>query len=160
MNKFLVLLFVCAIYFSVPVRSQSLPSWKITDLQEYINNADSVLVINFWATFCKPCIRELPFMQSVSEKLKHKRVQMLLVSLDLPEAYPVVIDSFAKANNCSAPIVWLNETNADYFCPKVDKSWSGGIPATLFINRKKGYRKLVEEEMDQERFEEELRKSL
>ena len=99
-------------------------------------------------------------MQSVSEKLKHKRVQMLLVSLDLPEAYPVVIDSFAKANNYSAPIAWLNETNADYFCPKVDKSWSGGIPATLFINRKKGYRKLVEEEMDQERFEEELRKSL
>ena len=154
------LLIILTLPFSLAVQSQSVPSWKISTLQKYIDTSDSVVVINFWATFCKPCIRELPFMQSVSEKLKHKRVQMLLVSLDLPEAYPVVIDSFAKANNCSAPIVWLNETNADYFCPKVDKSWSGGIPATLFINRKKGYHKLVEEEMDQERFEEELRKSL
>ena len=70
------------------------------------------------------------------------------------------IDSFAKSNNFTAPVVWLNETNADYFCPKVDRDWSGAIPATLFINRKKGYRKLVQEEMDKQRFERELKKAL
>jgi len=160
MNKFVVLLFVCAINFSVPVRSQSLLSWKITDLQEYINNADSVLVINFWATFCKPCIHELPYMQSIAQKLKDKKVAILLVSLDLPEAYPGTIDSFARVNKYTAPVVWLDETNADYFCPRVDKAWSGAIPTTLFINRKKGYRKLVQDEMNKDKFESELRKAL
>lgn len=119
-----------------------------------------MVVINFWATFCKPCIHELPYLQSVSEKLKDKKVTLLLVSLDLPEAFPLTIDSFAKANGYTAPIVWLNETNADYFCPKVDKAWSGAIPTTLFINRKKGYRKLVQDQMDQDTFEKELRKAL
>ena len=160
MNRIIFLLLVFAIPFSVSAQSQSTPSWKVTTLEKYIHNTDSVLVINFWATFCKPCIRELPYIQSISGKLKNKRVALLLVSLDLTEAYPGAIDSFARANSYTAPIVWLNETNADYFCPKIDKGWSGAIPTTLFINRKKGYRKLVEEQMDEVRFERELKAAL
>jgi thiol-disulfide isomerase/thioredoxin len=149
-----------AMLYCLPAQGQSIPSWKIANLQSYVDHTDSVLVINFWATFCKPCIRELPYIQSIAKKLKDKRVGILLVSLDLPEAYPGVIDSFAKANNYDAPVVWLNETNADYFCPKIDEAWSGAIPATLFINRKKGYHKLVEDEMDEKRFEKELMAAL
>jgi thiol-disulfide isomerase/thioredoxin len=160
MTKIIFLLFVLTVSFLLPVQSQSIPSWKITNLQKYIDTSDSVLVINFWATFCKPCIRELPYIQSISGKLKDRRVGILLVSLDFTEAYPGTIDSFAKANNYTAPIVWLNETNADYFCPKIDQAWSGAIPTTLFINRKKGYRKLIQDEMNKERFERELMKAL
>jgi thiol-disulfide isomerase/thioredoxin len=160
MKRIIFLLLVFTVSLSLSVEGQSIPSWKITKLQKYIDNTDSVLVINFWATFCKPCIGELPYMQSISEKLKDKRVSILLVSLDLPEAYPVTINNFAKAGSYTAPIVWLNETNADYFCPKIDQAWSGAIPTTLFINRKKGYRKLVQEQMDKERFERELKKAL
>lgn len=159
MSRVTFFLLITAVLFSFSAHSQSIPSWKITNLQKYIDNSDSILVINFWATFCKPCIQELPYMQSISEKLKDKRVSILLVSLDLPEAYPVAINNFAKDNKYTASVVWLNETNADYFCPKVDKAWSGAIPTTLFINRKKGYRKLVEEQMDRERFERELKKA-
>ena len=160
MGRIIFLFLALAVSVSLPVQSQSIPSWKIINLQKYIANTDSVLVINFWATFCKPCIRELPYIQSISQKLKNKRVGILLVSLDLTEAYPGTIDSFVKANSYTAPIVWLNETNADYFCPKIDRAWSGAIPATLFINRKKSYRKLVEEEMDAKRFEKELMEAL
>jgi thiol-disulfide isomerase/thioredoxin len=160
MNRLRFFLFLSIVSLSLPVQGQSIPSWKITNLQTYIDNSDSVLVINFWATFCKPCIRELPYIQSISEKLKDKKVGILLVSLDLSEAYPGTIDSFVKANNYSAPVVWLNETNADYFCPIVDQAWSGAIPATLFINRQKGYRKLVQDEMDKDSFERELMKAL
>jgi len=149
-----------AMLYCLPAQGQSIPSWKIANLQSYVDHTDSVLVINFGATFCKPCIRELPYIQSIFKKLKGKRAGILLVSLDLPEAYPDVVDSFAKANNYDAPVVWLNETNADYFCPKIDKAWSGAIPATLFINRRKGYHKLVEEEMDEKRFEKELMAAL
>ena len=159
MNRISFFLLILSLSFSLSVQSQSIPSWKITNLQKYIDNSDSILVVNFWATFCKPCIRELPYMQSISEKLKDKGVSILLVSLDFPDAYPVALNNFAKANRYTAPIVWLNETNADYFCPKIDQAWSGAIPTTLFINRKKGYRKLVQDQMEKEEFERELREA-
>src|SRR4026207_2109220 len=92
-----------AMLYCLPAQGQSIPSWKIANLQSYVDHTDSVLVINFWATFCKPCIRELPYIQSIFKKLKGKRAGILLVSLDLPEAYPDVVDSFAKANNYDAP---------------------------------------------------------
>ena len=141
-------------------QAQSMPSWKITDVEQLMNRSDSVLVINFWATFCKPCIEEIPYLQSISNKYKDEKVRLLLVSLDLAAFYPNRIEAFAKKHNFNSQIVWLNETNADHFCPKIDESWSGAIPATLIVNNKSGYKKFVEEQMKPEEFEMELKKAI
>jgi len=79
-----------------------------------------------------------------------------LVSLDLPDAYPNQIALFAVRHNFIFPIKFLNETNADLFCPVVDTSWNGAIPASLFINNKTGYRKFFEEKITRENFEKEV----
>ncbi|HYD91000.1 MAG TPA: hypothetical protein VEA37_05865, partial [Flavobacterium sp.] len=76
---------------------------------------------------------------------------------DMPEMYPVKIKTFANKFKITAPIVFLDETNADIFCPVVDEKWSGAIPATLFINNKTGYRKFFEEEMPEQKFKTELK---
>ena len=78
---------------------------------------------------------------------------MLLVSLDLPDYYPGKIKAFAKKNNYATNLAWLSETNADIFCPMIDKKWSGAIPATIIVNNKTGYRKFVEDEMKATEFE-------
>ena len=153
---FLLLLFTAC--FSS--NAQTIASWKVTKLQDYIAKSDSVLVINFWATFCKPCIEELPYYQTIINKYKDQKVKLLMVSMDLKDAYPAKIEAFKSANNYTNQVVWLNESNADYFCPKVDKSWMGGIPSTLFINPKTGYRKFFEQQMRPEQFEAELKKAL
>jgi len=142
------------------VQAQTIPSWKVTRLQDYIAKSDSVLVINFWATFCKPCIEEIPYFESTVAKYKDQKIKLLLVSLDLKDEFPDGIKTFVQKNNYNSQIVWLNETNADYFCPKVDKKWSGGIPSTLIINPKTGYRKFFEEQMEAGQFESELKKAL
>ena len=80
-----------------------------------------------------------------------------MVSLDLSEAYPKKIKSFAAKYKLIAPIKYLDETDADLFCPVVDESWSGAIPATLFINNKTGYRKFFEEQLSKEKLEKEIR---
>ena len=116
------------------------------------------VVINFWATYCVPCIKEIPYFQEVVKKYKDRGVKLLLVSLDFKESYPEKISKFADKREFKAPIVWLDETNADYFCPKIDDKWSGVMPATLFINNKKGHRSFFEEEMPKEKFEDEIRK--
>ena len=129
--------------------SQQVTLVKATDLEKIIAEAKTPLIINMWATWCKPCVEELPYFQT--EVAKHKdSVQLLLVSLDFKEAYPKDIIAFAEKRKITPPIVWLDETNADYFCPKVDAKWSGAIPATLFINNKKGYRNFIEDQLSPE----------
>ena len=135
------------------------PAWKAKDLNSYIAKSDSVLVINFWATFCKPCVGEIPYYQTVSNKYKDK-VKLMLVSLDMKESYPDKIIAFAAKHDFVSQIIWLNETDADYFCPLINKNWSGALPTTYFINKKSGYYKLIEQQLSEKDFETELLKAL
>jgi thiol-disulfide isomerase/thioredoxin len=139
--------------------AQQIPSWKVTDVQRLIAESDSVLVISFWATFCKPCVEEIPYLESISKKYSDKKVKVVLVSLDLPNFYPEKIEKFVRKNKYTSQIVWLNETNADYFCPRIDKTWDGAIPATYIINPVSGYKKFVSDQMKPDEFERELKKA-
>src|SRR5882672_1101375 len=113
--------------------SQEIKKIRITELEKTIRESKKPLIVSFWATFCIPCIEEIPYFEESVKGHKKDSIGLLLVSLDLREDYPK-IKPFAAKKKLTAPIVWLNETDADYFCPKVDSSWSGAIPATLFIN--------------------------
>ena len=147
--------------FSFFAKSQNISSWKIEDVvNHYSNSTDSVYVVNFWATFCKPCVAEIPYLQSISSKYLNQKVNLLLVSLDLPAFYPGKIGIFARANNFTAPIAWLNESDADHFCPMIDKKWTGSIPATVFVNAATGYKKFIESSMTEEQFEMELKAAI
>ncbi|MEJ7586473.1 MAG: redoxin domain-containing protein [Ferruginibacter sp.] len=147
--------------FSLTIKAQSLPAWKINDVVNYYNKqTDSVYVINFWATYCKPCVAEIPYLQRITGKYASQKVKLLLVSLDLPAFYPLIIQRFAKKNNFTAGVVWLNETDAGVFCPVIDKDWSGSIPATIFVNAATGYKKFIKSAMSESQFELELKKAI
>ncbi|MBC7536777.1 MAG: TlpA family protein disulfide reductase [Ferruginibacter sp.] len=140
---------------------QDIPKWKITDVEKLVNAKNGeVLVLNFWATFCKPCVAEIPAFIEAAGKYKSEGVKLFLISLDLPSYYPSKIKTFAAKYQFNTNISWLDETNADYFCPKVDSGWSGSIPATLIVNTKTGYRFFTEGEMKAEIFEAELKKAI
>lgn len=156
MKKILSLLFIVGSAFS-NAEGQDLPKWKIGELENYIKNSNKPTVVNFWATYCKPCIAEIPHFQKLVKQYEKDSVQLLLVSLDMKEMYPVKIKTFADKFKFTAPIVFLDETNADIFCPRIDEKWSGAIPASLFINNNTGYRKFFEAEMSEQKFETELK---
>ena len=151
------LLIFLLFFATTTVHAQKIPKWKITDIESLMNRGDSVLVINFWATFCKPCVEEIPDFIRISKKYAKQKVRLQLVSIDLPSSYPAKITAFAKKSKFNTNIAWLNETNADYFCPKIATRWSGAIPATLIINPKTGYRKFFEDQLKPEEFEMELK---
>ncbi len=153
-NK-IILLFVFA-FSLTSANAQEIKKWKLQDLEAAIKNSDKPTIINFWATFCKPCIEELPYFQETAKRYNSAGVQLILVSLDLPQAYPKKISAFAIKNKIKAPIAFLDETNADLFCPKVDQNWSGAIPASLFVNNKTGYRKFFEDQLSKEQVEKEI----
>jgi thiol-disulfide isomerase/thioredoxin len=82
-------LLILVMFFSCrQVNSEPIPKWKITDLQEYIAKSDKPLVVNFWATYCGPCIKEIPYFQEVVKQNEKKGVKLLLVSLDFKESFP------------------------------------------------------------------------
>jgi thiol-disulfide isomerase/thioredoxin len=154
LNFFLILILLVAFNYC---KAQEIQKWKLSDLKAAIKNADKPTVFNFWATFCQPCVKELPYFQELVKKYDSTGVKLILVSLDLKDAYPKKIQSFAEKHGFTSSIKYLDETNADLFCPAVDNSWSGSIPASLFINNKTGYRKFFEEELSREKFATELR---
>ncbi len=126
---------------------QQIQKIKIKSLSDLITTSDSILIINFWATFCKPCVEEIPDLIKFANKYKKQKASLYLVSLDLEDYYPKKIKKFVSKKKYATKIAWLNESNADYFCPLIDSSWSGGIPATLFINNKTGYKKFYEKQL-------------
>ena len=138
-------------------KAQDIPKWKLEDLKAAVAKADKPTIFNFWATFCVPCVEEIPYFQELVKKYDSAGVQLVLVSLDLPETYPKQISSFASKHKFTSPIKYLEETNADLFCPAVDSSWSGAIPASLFVNNKTGYRKFYEEQISKKKLEGEIR---
>jgi len=151
-----LILILLSVFSITTANAQEIKKWKLQDLVAAIKNSDKPTIINFWATFCKPCIEELPYFQETAKKYDSAGVQLILVSLDLPQAYPKKISAFAAKNKIKAPIVFLDETNADLFCPRVDPNWSGAIPASLFVNNKTGYKKFFEDQLSKEQVEKEI----
>jgi thiol-disulfide isomerase/thioredoxin len=133
---------------------------KITELQDYIAKSDHPLIINFWATFCVPCNKEIPYFQRKVASYTNEGVELILVSLDLPDYYPARIGAFARSQGYTSKILWLNETDADYFCPKVDSHWSGGIPSSLFIDNKTHYRRFFDRQLTEPQVDLEIKRMI
>jgi thiol-disulfide isomerase/thioredoxin len=144
---------IVVLIVTTTISAQEIKKIKITDLEKTIAEAKTPLIVNFWATFCVPCIEEIPYFQQEVKNHAADNVQLILVSLDLSDDYSKIAP-FAKRRKFTAPIVWLDETNADYFCPRVDPQWSGAIPSSLFINNTTGYRKFYEEQLSHEKLKE------
>ena len=144
----------------IAANAQQVRKVKISELQQTIAESDTPLVINFWATFCKPCMEEMPYFEKLAGQYKKTDLAILLVSLDMKNAYPARVEHFLEKQKITIPTVWLDETNADYFCPRIDEAWSGAIPATLFINRRTGYRKFTEQALSASQLQAEIQAML
>ena len=96
---------------------------------------DTVYLVNFWATWCAPCIKELPAIEATEQKYADKKFKVLLVSLDFPKELTGRVQPFVKSRNITSDVVLLNDPDQNKWIDKVDKSWSGEIPFTLLYSR-------------------------
>jgi thiol-disulfide isomerase/thioredoxin len=122
------------------VSAQKPTVYKINDLLNRINNtSDTTYVVNFWATWCKPCVAELPEFEKlhIDSKEKNRKVKVLLVSMDFVEELNKKLKDFLAKNKYTCEIVLLDEINGNDFINKISEKWSGAIPATLITNKDK-----------------------
>jgi len=100
---------------------------------------DTVFVINFWATWCGPCGKELPDFERLNKEYGDGRIKVLLVSVDFISKFRTSVIPFVKKNKLKSEVFLLNEKDQQEYINRIDSSWSGSLPATLFIrgeNRK------------------------
>lgn len=119
---------------------------------------DKTYVINFWATWCKPCVEELPAFEDLNKEYADKGVEVVLVSLDFSEKIESHVIPFIEKHNLESEIVLLDDADSNTWIPKVSESWSGAIPATLIYNQNE--RKFYEGSFTYEKLETELKNFL
>lgn len=120
------------------VQAQEIKKIKLADLEKIVNPKDDITyVVNFWATWCRPCVKELPYFERLQAKYANQKVKVLLVAV---EDWEKKVKLFVKKKKIQTEVLLLDESKSDVWIPKVDKQWDGAIPVTLFINGKAGKR--------------------
>ncbi len=120
---------------------------RLEQLQEAIRGEkDRIQVINFWATWCAPCLKEMPLFEKMNSERNDIRIRLVSLDLDLdPDVEKV--RNFVIRKKIKSEVIILDEQNPNSWIEKIDKGWSGALPATLVINNKNGKRKFVEGEL-------------
>jgi thiol-disulfide isomerase/thioredoxin len=111
------------------------------------NGKDTVYLVNFWATWCAPCIEELPHFEKLTDTMRGKSMKVLLVSLDFKSKLETSVKPFVKKLKLNSEVFLINERSQQDYIDRIDKNWSGAIPATLVVNANLKYRKLIEKEL-------------
>lgn len=130
---------------------------KIDGLQSLIKEEpNEIHVINLWATWCKPCVKELP--QFVELAANHPEISISLISLDFVENLDSKVLPFLEKKNIDLRVLLMDEVDYNLWIDLVDPSWSGAIPATLIIEPKTGRRIFLEKEFENDELEKEIKK--
>jgi thiol-disulfide isomerase/thioredoxin len=135
MRKLIVTSIISAV-FTITIFSQSIPVIsfdKLAPLLEMKN--DTVYMVNFWATWCTPCVEELPDILKFAGEMKNRKFRLLLVSLDMPNQLDSRVMPFIKKMEINEKVILLDDPDANKWINKVSTQWSGALPATLFYSR-------------------------
>jgi len=133
----------------------SVPAYDYAGLEYYLRQKnDTTYVVNFWATWCVPCVAELPNFEKINTNYKKNKIKVILVSLDMAKMIEPKLLPFIKEKQIKSQVVLLRDPDADAWIPKVDSTWSGAIPATVIYNSE--MRKFYERSFTYDELEKEI----
>ena len=133
----------------------SVESFNYKQLKPLLEKKDNkTYIINFWATWCGPCIKELSYFERINKEFASKNVEVLLVSLDFPKQVEKKLIPFINKKQLQSKVVLLDDVNEDVWIKAIDSTWSGAIPATIIYNKSK--RKFYEQSFDYKTLKNEL----
>jgi thiol-disulfide isomerase/thioredoxin len=148
MKNIAKLLFFSWLLAFTQMNAQKPAVYKINDLLKRIhNNSDTTYVVNFWATWCKPCVAELPDFEKLHTDYKSKNLKVILVSMDFVDELDKRLKEFLQKNKFTCEVILLDEINGNDFINKISEQWSGAIPATLITRHNKSFTLFMEKKV-------------
>jgi len=124
------------IFFSTTYgQEEKVELWNFEQLNTYMDSPtkpSKLKVINFWATWCAPCIKEMPYFEEVTTSYQNS-VEVLFVCIDFSDELENVVIPFLKGKDLISRLIILTDNNYNEWINRVDSSWTGAIPATMFI---------------------------
>lgn len=95
---------------------------------------DATYVINFWATWCGPCVEELPYFERLAKETADENVQLVMVSLDFRRDVRTKLLRFIRERPFDLPVIALTDSKTNVWIDKVDPEWGGAIPITIIYH--------------------------
>jgi thiol-disulfide isomerase/thioredoxin len=100
---------------------------------------DTTYIINFWATSCPPCIKEMPHFEQLHRSYKKEGLKVVFISLDDPKYLQSRVKPFLQKMQISNEVILLGDANYSKWTEKVSDEWMGALPYTIIYTR--DYRK-------------------
>ncbi|MCW3128103.1 MAG: hypothetical protein JWO03_3761 [Bacteroidetes bacterium] len=133
MKKYFVLA-ACICCLSM-VKAQTTSIIKFDEVQRILSSKnDTTYVLNFWATWCMPCVKEYPAFQTLATRHKNEKVKVIMLSMDFASEYEKTLVPYIKAHPIDGRVCLLDELDYNAWINKIDAKWDGAIPVTLIIN--------------------------
>jgi thiol-disulfide isomerase/thioredoxin len=132
-----VFIFVCISAFNISLSAQVTEYPTFDEFENKVLNGldeNKSYIINFWATWCKPCVKELPYFENITAQ-NIEDIEVILVSLDFKKQIERKLLPFLKKNQLKSKVVVLSDGKYNNWIDRIDDKWSGSIPATLFISK-------------------------
>ncbi|WP_244745093.1 TlpA family protein disulfide reductase [Maribacter dokdonensis] len=145
MQKYLLILLTSTIFFSFTkdttimdvkektVTINDIPVYNFESLEPLLyTDSNKIHIVNFWAMWCAPCIKELPILKELEKN--NPNVEITLVSLDFPEDIETRLKPFLERKGITSKVVLLDDPDQNSWINKIDPNWSGAIPFTIIFN--------------------------
>lgn len=157
MKILLLNLFILASIILPAQNTVAVKNFKELEPRLHMNDGNT-WVINFWATWCAPCVKEMPYLEQIGKDYAGRGVKVLLVSLDFVNQLDTRVLPFVEKHGLLSEVILLNDPKANSWIPKVSDKWSGALPATLIYNN--NHRSFYEQTFSLEELEAVVKKAL
>jgi len=132
MKRILFFSFIWILNFQQSIHAQEVPLLMWPQMEQLLSKQnDTTYVVNFWATWCRPCVAELPYFEQLNNNFKSEKLKVILVSLDFETELEQRVKPFLSKKGIQSDVYLLNEPDANTWINKVSPQWSGAIPATV-----------------------------
>lgn len=140
MYRLISILWLVSFFYVSEGQTSILKDVPVSELKQRIEAAsDTIYVVNFWATWCLPCVKEIPEFNKIPTTYRQKPVKVIMANLDFPNQKESRVLPFLQKNTVAHEVIMTITPRGGEWIDSMDEAWSGAIPATIIWHNGQKY---------------------